>query len=470
MKLPGIGATRIGVRIYLVSAGSVLVALVGLVAALRLASEPRRDLGLRFSAYPARQLALRWPSTAAVREELERIRDEGGELGVVFRWDGTLVASSGPTPPPLSSEELRALRAAGTLSRRGPARERWPAAAFVLGDPAAPDGYVLLGPGHLPPPPLRELVPLAIVLVGLAVAATLLGRSIARPLSRLARTAQQLGRGDLGARTGIARQDELGEVARAFDDMASRIVDLIHSQTELIANVAHELRTPLARIRVALDLAEDGDASVARTSLAEITEDLGELERLVDDVLASARMELAAGAPPGAAPTLHRARVQMGDLLCRSAERFRHRHPDRILDLHVEDGLPWVDGDPVLLRRAVENLLDNAHKYSSASATIVLRAVRSPSGIEVQVEDRGEGISPQDLERLFTPFFRADPSRTRRTGGVGLGLSLSRRIAEAHGGTLVARSLVGVGTIMSLTLPASTCDSATARAGTDTRS
>jgi two-component system OmpR family sensor kinase len=448
----------LALRIYLASVATVVVALLGLFVALRLAWDPRRDPGLRFTAYPAHQLALRWPDLGAVREEAERIRREAGQSVAVFRWDGAPVTVDGPPPPPLDDRERVALRRTGTFPRRCPGELRPCGTAFALGPAGAPNGYALLGPGMPPPPPLRELTPLALVLIGLGVAAALLGRSIARPLQRLARTAQALGRGELSARTGIDRRDELGEVARAFDEMAARVEALLRSHSELIANVAHELRTPLARIHVALDLAEDGDAEVARSSLAEITEDLGDLERLVEDVLASARMDLAAGAPPGGVSVVRREPVDLAAHLASSADRLRARFPERAVDVGLEAPLPPVLGDGLLLRRALDNLLDNARKYSPRTAPIALRAARHGGAVRIEVRDQGEGIAPEDLPRLFTPFFRADRSRTRGTGGVGLGLALSRRIAEAHGGTLVAASTLGAGTTMTLTLPVHAAD------------
>ncbi|HEY5677834.1 MAG TPA: HAMP domain-containing sensor histidine kinase, partial [Myxococcales bacterium] len=273
------------------------------------------------------------------------------------------------------------------------------------------------------------------------------------PLDRLARTAQALGAGDLRARTGIVRRDELGTVAHSFDEMADRVEKLLRSQTELVANVAHELRTPLARIRVALDLADAGDAAVARESLAEIAEDLGELEALVDDVLAAARIDLADGTVRTGAPTLHVTALDVSELARGAAERLRHRHPGRTVEVAAEPGLPPVEGDAVLLRRALDNLLDNARKYSPPDAPIHVRVARHGPGVVLRVIDAGEGIAPEDLPRLFTPFFRGDRSRARKTGGVGLGLSLARRIVEAHGGTLVAESTPSAGTTMTVALP-----------------
>ncbi len=508
MKLPRVGMPRLGLRIYVVSVGAVLAAMLALLVALRLAWDPHRDPGFRFSAYPAHQLAQRWPSVAALAEEVRTIGDQTGQAATVYRWDGTLLASYGKPLPPLSGEERELLLQVGSFRRSCPGEERSCATVIALseqrhgpppgagqpgppgpppdGGPGAPSGpppgpphrgapggrheapppgfrpgtapggYALLAASKPPPPPFREFVPLAITLVGLGVAAALLSRSIVRPLQQLSRAARALGHGDLSARTGLSRPDELGDVARAFDEMAGRVEGLLRSQTELIANVAHELRTPLARIRVALDLAADGegDAEVARSSLAEITEDLGELERLVEDVLASSRMDLAANTASGGQPTLHAAPVELASLLRGSAERLGHRFPGCTVEVALDEVLPLVNGDAVLLRRAVDNLLDNARKYSPPGSLISLRACARRGAVVVEVRDRGDGIAPEDLARLFTPFFRADPSRARKTGGVGLGLTLSRRIVEAHGGTLVAESAAGQGTTMTITLPA----------------
>ncbi len=218
-------------------------------------------------------------------------------------------------------------------------------------------------------------------------------------------------------------------------------------------NVAHELRTPLARIRVALDLAADGDAAVARESLAEIGEDLAELEALVSDVLASARMDLAGNTTSGATPPLHRATLDVASVVTQASERLQHRYPERRIEVEIGPDLPAVEGDAVLLRRALDNLLDNARKYSPPDSEIRVKAARRGGDVTIEVIDRGEGIAEEDLDRLFTPFFRADRSRARATGGVGLGLALSKRIVEAHGGTLVAQSAPRAGTTMTIALP-----------------
>jgi signal transduction histidine kinase len=452
------GHRRLALKIYLVSVAAVLAVAVALYLAARLAWEPRPHPVAGNGRYAAAHLAAVWPSRDAIEEELRLLRDEAELLGTVYAWDGALVASARPPPPsPLPAGDLSALAREGILDREGGCASGPCPVAFRLGEAGSARGYLLLVPATWPPPPpgMRGMLPVGLLLLGLGIAAAVLGRSIARPLEQLARTAHALGAGDLSARTGIARADELGALARAFDEMAERVVALLRSQTELIANVAHELRTPLARIRVALDLAAEGDARAARASLAEIAEDLSELEQLVEDVLASARMDLAGNtATDAGGPAVRRERLDLAAVLDGAAERVRHRHPERTIALEIDGSLPAVLGDPVLLRRALDNLLDNARKYSSPREPIRLRAAGQGERAVVQVSDRGDGIAPEDLARLFTPFFRADPSRARATGGVGLGLTLTRRIVEAHGGTVEAASTPGAGTTMTVTLPA----------------
>jgi len=449
---------RLAIRIYLVSAAALLAVLLALYLLAVVIFRPPQHGGPfgEMARYAASKIAERWSSPARLDHELEAIRVHMNVAAAAYRWDGTLIAANTDAPmPPLTAAEQASLASAPLIERGGTCTRERCQLAFEVRGLEAPLGYVLLEniDGHRPPPPFGIILA-ALVIVALGIAAALLGRTIARPLARLEQTAQALGGGDLRARTGLVRRDELGAVARSFDDMAERLEKLILSQTELLANVAHELRTPLARIRMALELAEDGDPAVARESLAEIAQDLSELEGLVNDILAAARMDLARSTATSGTPPLHVAPLDVGQVVNGALERLRHRHPARRVEVELAPDLPSVEGDAVLLRRAVDNLLDNAQKYSPPDSPIRLRARRRGAGIAVSVIDSGVGIPAEDMSRLFTPFFRGDKSRTRATGGVGLGLSLARRIVEAHGGTLSAESTPSVGTTMTVELPA----------------
>jgi two-component system OmpR family sensor kinase len=140
--------------------------------------------------------------------------------------------------------------------------------------------------------------------------------------------------------------------------------------------------------------------------------------------------------------------VAAREILEQAAARFRSLHPDRTLSLEIEDGLPTIEADPALLRRALDNLLDNACAYSDADQPVVLAARAENATLTIEVRDRGIGIAPEDQAHLFTPFFRADRSRARNTGGMGLGLVLAREIVEAHGGTIAVESAPGQGTTL----------------------
>ena len=309
---------------------------------------------------------------------------------------------------------------------------------------------------HGEPPGLTG--PVLVLVCGFVIlvfGALVTARWIVRPIDRLSRTARALGAGDLQARSRLERSDEIGELGHRFDEMADRVEGLLVSEKELLANVAHELRTPLTRIGVALDLAAEGDSEAARASLAEIAVDVGELETIVDDILTAMRFEVAGGGKgPTAQLPLRRAHVAAGSIAEAAADRMRGRHPKRPLVVTIEPGLPLVHADPMLLRRVLDNLLENAHKYTpDGTQAIELTATRDGDHVSYEIIDKGVGITPDDLPRVFTAFFRGERSRSRETGGVGLGLTLAKRITEAHGGTIGATSQTGVGTQMRVTIP-----------------
>jgi signal transduction histidine kinase len=224
---------------------------------------------------------------------------------------------------------------------------------------------------------------------------------------------------------------------------------MLANERELLANVAHELRTPLSRIGIALDLAGEGNAERARTSLGEISVDVAELEVIVNDILTALRYDVSGGGMP-----LRKARTSPEAIANAAAERMRARHPDRPLKVVVQPDLPDIEVDPVMFRRVIDNLIENAHKYTPEKvAPIVLAARREGSSIEFEIIDRGMGIATADLPNIYNSFFRAERSRSRETGGVGLGLTLAKRIVEAHGGTIEITSSVGKGTRARVTVP-----------------
>jgi signal transduction histidine kinase len=303
--------------------------------------------------------------------------------------------------------------------------------------------------------PWHFVLPLGVgVLVVVGAASLWFSRRLVRPLGELAGAARRFGGGETTARARLRRDDELGEVGRAFDDMADRTAALLSAQRQLMADVSHELRTPLARIRVALELAVE-DPVAASDVLSSVGVDLDEIDQLIETILTTARLDSDSGVE------LRKAPITVGELAVRARAGFAARHPGRILEERVASaGLAEasIDCDAVLVRRALDNLLDNAANYSEAATPVVLtiapvQASEPGRRALFSVSDRGIGMSADELERAFTPFWRADGSRARRTGGVGLGLALARRIARAHGGEVTLQSSPGSGTTAHLELP-----------------
>ena len=427
---------RLVFRVYVVAT---LLAIAVMVALLTL---PRYMRGARYLEpqaallqYMVERLSLKNPTRFV--EAIERIEPRlRGELSL-FDAQGTLVRTS--VTPPLRAASKRELAALGT--------EKWAldvGRIVVRSDDGSLIGvYAPNRPGF----PWAYVLPVCggiLILVG--ALSIWFSRRLARPLDQLANAARKFGEGDTAARAQLGRKDELGDVGRAFDEMAERTSAVIQAQRRLMGDVSHELRTPLARIRVALELAAE-DPVAAKDVLADVTTDLDEIDQLIKDILTTARLEGGESVP------LERHPIELGDLADRAVKRFSARHPHRKLDRQIEGTGRELECDPVLLRRAIDNLLDNAAKYSDPSTTVTLAVIPNGARVAFEIVDHGIGMSEAELDRAFTPFWRADQSRTRKTGGVGLGLALARRIARVHGGDVTLASAPGEGTTARLEVP-----------------
>jgi two-component system OmpR family sensor kinase len=310
------------------------------------------------------------------------------------------------------------------------------------------------------PSPLALLVPCAAFVLALFAGGALVERWLFTPLHALDETARSIAAGRAEARSRSVRTDELGELARSIDEMADRVEVARSAERELLANVSHELKTPLARLKVALELAAEGHEA-GRKALEEAGHDIAELDAIVESILLAFRLERSDASAAFGLPASSLRTVSVRELIERAVQRFEGAHPEQRLELELADAT--ILGDGVLLGRVLGNLLDNAWKYGHRPDLPVRVTARTePGGVEIVVVDHGIGIDPADLPRIFEPFFRTDRSRARTRGGVGLGLTLSRRIVEAHGGTLSVASPsrgpdapegAGPGTSLRLRLP-----------------
>ena len=257
-------------------------------------------------------------------------------------------------------------------------------------------------------------------LVGLAVALGVFPiiRRLLQRLETLQRSVQRFGEGDLSVRVPEQGQDEVADLARQFNAAAARIEALVKTHKSLLANASHELRSPLTRIRMGLELMGGQQPSPAFRE--EILRNIAELDQLVDEILLSSRLD-AREADVGT--------VELVDLIGLAAEECARVDAD----LDAGAGPLELPGVAKLLRRALRNLLENARRYSQGQITVALR--RSGGMAEVRVSDCGPGVPPDQRERIFEPFYRL-PGASERAGGVGLGLALVRSIALRHNGSV----------------------------------
>ncbi|MCP4605060.1 MAG: HAMP domain-containing histidine kinase [Proteobacteria bacterium] len=386
------------------------------------------------------------PTHARLQAKLWDIHRISGTDMAIYTLEGERLAAVGShLPNKLTDRSLRSIEKHGHVHNHGNLATMLPERANLT------RAYLIVN-WHEGRDHTRFLIALISVLLVLGLISWPLARAIARPIERLTATAKQLATGDLKARSGLDRGDEIGVLAQSIDHMAERIDHNVRAEKELLANVSHELRTPLARIKAALELAELPGTSEAelRDKLTGIAQDASELEQLVSDVLAVSRLEL--GSSDGGL-VIRSELCQIGDLVNDSKRRWKRLHPDRELQVFMPDELPPIEVDATLIRRALDNLLDNAAKYSQEDQPVELDVICPDSNkLCLEVKDRGIGMKEADRERIFEPFFRADSSRSRNGGGVGLGLTLTRRIIEAHGGTVEAYPRPSGGTVFRLVL------------------
>jgi two-component system sensor histidine kinase CpxA len=326
-----------------------------------------------------------------------------------------------------------------------------------------PGPRVFFGPWGVPVPGL------IIAVISSGLVCYFLAWYMTKPVIRLRAATQQLAGGDLTARAGdpnSRRRDEISGLIRDFDTMAGRLESLVKAQSRLLNDISHELRSPLARLNVALGLARQRSVPESATMLERIELEASRLNELIGRLLTLARLEDGEQRVPGTP-------VLLDEVVLTVAEDAEFEAQAR--HCHVRSEIPegsWdVSGDASLLHSAIENVVRNAIRYTREGTTvdIHLEKTESAGGREavVRVTDCGSGVPADALEKLFQPFYRLDDARGRQTGGVGLGLAITERAVRFHGGRVSASNRAEGGLIVEIHLPLMTA-SANAEAALET--
>ena len=318
--------------------------------------------------------------------------------------------------------------------------------AYTLTSVGRPKPRPLLAPG-----PQGVGMRLGVAAIISALVSLLLARYLAAPLGQLSRASRQLATGDLTVRVGgplDQRKDEFGQLALDMDEMAHRLQISQQANQRLLRDVSHELRSPLARLRVALEIARNKDESLVVDELNRIELESERLENLVDEVLGLLRESTGP-------EELRVSHFELTELLQDLVETVNYEANDggQLIELEAQPPL-LLDGDRELLWRVFENLLRNAMIHSGNGGGIRVSASQpSANEIQVLVSDSGPGIAENHIERIFEPFYRVDEARSRKSGGHGLGLAIAASAVRRHGGRISASNRPGGGLEVQVILP-----------------
>ena len=301
--------------------------------------------------------------------------------------------------------------------------------------------------------PATQVAVLTISILAAAATSLLLARYLSSPIVRLQRASRALAAGALETRVGgpfNRRKDEVGTLARDFDSMAARVQALVDDKDTLLRDVSHELRSPLARIRVALALAQRKANAASQQDLTRIEQETERLDALVGQILTLARLR--------SPLTGQRERLDLNELLREIIANAKFESPAVAIELDADE-VAEIRGDRGELASAIENVIRNALRHAGQSPVrVVLRKARA--GVEVRISDRGPGVAEENLKRIFEPFYRVDPSRDHQRGGYGLGLAIAASVVARHRGTIEARGAAEGGLEIILVLPTGTAEAA----------
>jgi len=267
---------------------------------------------------------------------------------------------------------------------------------------------------------------------------------LTRPIAELTRVTRRFAAGDRGARARVEGNDELAELARSFNDLAERLQQQEEQDRRRVADIAHELRTPLAILKGELEALADGMIDPEPEQLERLVEEVDHLTMLVED------LRLLSLAESGEL-RLQIEKTDLGELVRRTAEAFAAAAENRGIHLKLDIEPVELEIDPGRMRQVVVNLLDNAIRH--ASSLVEISCHRQGEEVCLTVRDDGQGIAPEDLPHVFDRFYRADPARNRGSGGSGLGLAIVQAVVQTHGGRVSASNHPAGGAAFSVCLP-----------------
>ncbi len=397
-----------------------------------------------------------------LHEYLRGLHESQHVHAVLFNEQGSLMGH--PMPPWFADVANGKQRTADTLWGR-----LSPHFQFLKVSMTGSDGHHYTLVTELPPGQNALFGPNGVPGLGIAIAVLtsgfvcyFLAGYMTAPILRLRKATQKLASGDLSARAGgqgSRSGDEMSQLVRDFDLMAEQIEKLVHAQSRLLKDISHELRSPLARLTVALELARQRTGPEAESILERISLESNRMNELIGSLTAVARLESGAG-------TMRKIPVELEDLVQEVARdaAFEAQARNCQVACEVLDELPVI-GDPALLHSAIENVVRNATRYTAEGTTVKVRAEKAPAGTEaiILVSDSGPGVPADSLEKIFHPFYRIDDARGRSTGGVGLGLAITDQAVRLHGGSVKASNLSEGGLLVEIRIPLRVSATAAAR-------
>ncbi len=314
--------------------------------------------------------------------------------------------------------------------------------------------YIFVAAMPRPAPRARqqtEYVRWAMAILISGIICYLLTLYLTRPILRLRDATHELSSGHLSARAGAdmeRRRDEIGGLVRDFNHMAERLEALVTSQQTLLRDISHELRSPLARLNVALGLARQRASGQEQPMLDRIELEAERMNQMIGQLINLARMETASGPPQPS-------RVQLDEIVRQVADDAEFEAQQRQCSVNLDASSACsTEGNPDLLRSAVENIVRNAVRYSSPGSSIDMSLKTDDGWATVEVRDHGPGIPEADINKVFHPFYRVASARDRESGGAGLGLAIAERAVRLHGGTVTAENQKEGGLRVTLRIPA----------------